>query len=127
MARLLVAEDDDDIATLIRMLLSRGGHEVTLAPDGRDAAEHCRRGQFDLLIFDVGMPYLTGFELAEHVRREHLMVGVPLMFLTAYDAAEDVRRGRSLGASAYLTKPFVPADLVATVDRLLEEGSSPTA
>ena len=54
------------------------------------------------------------------------MVGVPLMFLTAYDAAEDVRRGRSLGASAYLTKPFAPADLVATVDRLLEEGSSPT-
>ena len=121
MARLLVAEDDEDIAALITVILSQRGYEVTLAPDGRAAAELCAGGQFDLLIFDVGMPHLTGFEVAEYLRGEQLMVGVPLMFLTAYDAPEDIERGRSLGASAYLTKPFRPADLLRTVDRLLRE------
>src|ERR1700746_4205913 len=115
-ARILVVDDDDDIRGLLRALLERAGHEVSDAPDGRAGLRELYAGSPDLVILDVAMPGLDGWETLERIRE---VSDVPVLMLTARDAELERVRGLRGGADDYVAKPFSPAELVARVEAVL--------
>ena len=119
MARVLLAEDNDDIANLVVRALELRDHAVVHVADGRRALERCRRDHFDILIFDIAMPHLSGLEVADQLRVEGLLRWSPLIFLTAQPAERYAALGHAIGARVYVTKPFRLAKLVDTVEELL--------
>src|SRR3712207_711309 len=103
-ARVLVVEDEQNIADVIAMALRHGGFDVSIAGNGRDALRAVRETRPHLILLDVMLPDLDGFEIAERLRNERLET--PIIFLTARDTTEDKVRGLSLGGDDYVTKPF---------------------
>jgi DNA-binding response OmpR family regulator len=122
--RILVVDDDDDIRGLVRALLERAGHEVTDAPDGRAGLRELFSGSPDLVILDVAMPGLDGWETLERIRE---VSDVPVLMLTARDAELERVRGLKGGADDYVVKPFGRQELVARVDVLLRRPRSGAA
>ena len=120
-SRILVVDDDDDIRGLLRALLERAGHEVTDAPDGRAGLRELYAASPDLVILDVAMPGLDGWETLERVRE---VSDVPILMLTARDAELERVRGLKGGADDYVVKPFGRQELVARVDVLLRRPRS---
>ncbi|MFV0462376.1 MAG: response regulator transcription factor [Nostocoides sp.] len=116
MARLLVVEDDADIALALRTLLVRAGHEVAEAADGALGLRRLHERHPDLVILDLGLPVMDGWELLRRIRD---VTDVPVMLLTAAGREEDKVRGLRGGADDYLTKPYPTAELLARVDALL--------
>jgi DNA-binding response OmpR family regulator len=118
-ARVLAVDDDDAVRTLVRHVLR--GYEV-IDFDRPDAALAALRGGLvpDLILSDVQMPVMSGFELHVEVRRIARLRAVPYVYLTALDRRDDVRHGMGLGADDYLTKPFRPDELRASVEARLE-------
>ncbi|OUQ38515.1 DNA-binding response regulator [Gemmiger sp. An120] len=115
--RILIVEDEKLLAQSLKTLLERKGFAVELAYDGATGAEHADTGIYDLLILDVMMPGLNGFELARHLRRRHS--AVPILMLTARSDLSDRIEGLNAGADYYLTKPFEIGELLACVRALL--------
>jgi len=115
-ARVLVAEDDPKQAHLIRLYLERDGHSVLVVSDGRRALEHSRARRPDLLVLDVMLPGVDGFDLCRILRAES---DVPILLLTARSTEDDVLLGLDIGADDYVTKPFSPRELAARVRALL--------
>jgi len=115
-SRILVVDDDDNIRGLVRALLERAGHEVTDAQDGRAGLRELYAGSPDLVILDVAMPGLDGWETLERIRE---VSDVPVLMLTARDAELERVRGLRGGADDYVVKPFGRQELVARVDVLL--------
>ncbi|MEM8905390.1 MAG: response regulator transcription factor [Actinomycetota bacterium] len=111
-ARILVAEDDPKQADVIRRYLEREGHAVVVVGDGRSAVDEARRRRPDLVLLDVMMPELDGFDVCRVLRFE---TNIPVVFLTARATEEDLLLGLDLGADDYLRKPFSPRELVARV------------
>jgi DNA-binding response OmpR family regulator len=109
--KLLVVEDERRMADLLLRGLSEEGHEVTCAMDGVEGLHAACGDQFDVIILDVMMPRLDGFEVARGLRSGNNMT--PVLMLTAKDAEHDIVRGLDLGADDYLTKPFSFDELVA--------------
>ena len=122
--RILVVDDDDDIRGLVRALLERAGHEVTDAPDGRAGLRELFASPPDLVILDVAMPGLDGWETLERIRE---VSDVPVLMLTARDAELERVRGLKSGADDYVIKPFGRQELVARVDVLLRRPRSDDA
>jgi DNA-binding response OmpR family regulator len=120
-SRILVVDDDDDIRGLLRALLERAGHGVTDAPDGRAGLRELYAGSPDLVILDVAMPGLDGWETLERIRE---VSDVPVLMLTARDAELERVRGLRGGADDYVVKPFGRQELVARVDVLLRRPRS---
>jgi CheY-like chemotaxis protein len=121
----LVAEDNEFNAQLIEHLLVRRGHRAVLAADGREALAHVEKSAFDLLILDIHMPELDGFEVVETIRSRERGTGqhLPVVALTARSRSEDRDQCLAAGMDEFLTKPFRPDDLWAVIDRLM--GSRP--
>ncbi len=113
MAKILIAEDELAINDLIKWNLELVGHTCHQVFDGRAALEAAGTGAFDLLILDVMMPALSGFELMPHLK------GQPVIFVTAKAGVEDRLRGLQLGADDYITKPFEILELVERVKAVL--------
>ena len=109
--KLLIVEDEARMADLLRKGLAEEGHTVTCASDGAEGLELGRSYAFDVIILDVMMPKLSGYELAKRLRTEK--VRTPILMLTAKDAVPDIVRGLDLGADDYMTKPFSFDELVA--------------
>ncbi len=111
--RVLVVDDDPDVRLLCRLGLTRAGHEVLEASDGEEALALLERQGADVVLLDLMLPVLDGHgflrRMGERVRQ------VPVVVVTALGRAEELLRGLELGAVEYLTKPFRPAELVATV------------
>ncbi|MFM1851836.1 MAG: hypothetical protein RIS54_1520 [Verrucomicrobiota bacterium] len=118
-ARILLAEDDALVRETIAAIIENAGHAVTVAADGAEAWERLQGGAFDLLISDIRMPRMDGFELFERMRHEAEFVTIPVIFLSALAAEADVRQGMVLGASDYLTKPADPVELCRVVETRL--------
>ncbi len=115
-ARILVAEDDPKQAHLIQVYLEREGHSVLVVNDGRRALEQSRSRKPDLLVLDVMMPGVDGFDVCRILRAESDM---PILLLTARSTEDDKLLGLDLGADDYVTKPFSPRELAARVRALL--------
>ena len=109
--KILVIEDEKLLADSIRILLSKKGFDVEVACDGETGEEYAKLGIYDLLILDVMMPGMNGYEIAEKVRA--MKCGVPILMLTAKSELEDRIRGLNSGADYYLTKPLDTRELLA--------------
>jgi len=109
--KVLIVEDEPRMSELLRKGLSEEGHTVTCAPDGAEGFAVARSYEFDVIILDVMMPKLNGFELARRLRAER--VSTPILMLTAKDAVPEVVKGLDCGADDYMTKPFSFEELVA--------------
>lgn len=121
--KILLVEDDQNFGDVLRSYLDMHDFDVTLATDGQMGYDTFNRGQYDLCIFDVMMPRLSGFELAEKVREKDKTT--PIIFLTAKSMKEDVLNGFRLGADDYMTKPFNSEELLARIQAILKR-SQPT-
>lgn len=108
---LLIVEDEPRMAELLRKGLTEEGHTATCAVDGAEGLEIAKSYEFDIIILDVMMPKLSGYELAKRLRQKKL--GTPILMLTARDSVPDIVRGLDLGADDYMTKPFSFDELLA--------------
>jgi two-component system, OmpR family, response regulator len=116
-ARVLVVDDELNITDLVATALRYEGFEVSTASTGRSALDGVERERPDLLVLDVMLPDIDGFEIARRLRQDGRRV--PILFLTAKDATEDKVRGLTLGGDDYVTKPFSLEELVARVRAVL--------
>jgi len=122
--RILVVEDDPLLAAGLARVLNRCGHAVDRASTGIQADNSLRSTPYELVVLDVGLPDIDGFEILRRLRRRRSRVNV--LVLTARDAVEDRVHGLDLGADDYLTKPFAVAEFEARVRALLRRTSGPT-
>lgn len=121
MARILLVEDEEHIRDVVKMNLELEDYEVVATDNGRDAMSLFRGQHFDLLVLDVMLPEVDGFQLCEQIRLENL--DVPIMFLTAKDTSLDRVTGLKKGADDYLTKPFNLEELLLRVSNLIKRTS----
>ena len=112
MSRILIVEDDQEIAMLERDYLEIEGYEVDLAADGEAGETAALEGGYDLILLDLMLPGQNGYELCRRIRDR---VDVPILMVTARTESVDKIRGLGLGADDYIAKPFDPAELVARV------------
>jgi two-component system, OmpR family, alkaline phosphatase synthesis response regulator PhoP len=120
MPRILAVDDEPNIVRLIEVNLTRHGYTVDTANNGVQALEKIRTNRPDLVVSDVMMPEMDGFELLSSIRRDPALESLPVIMLTAKAGDKDVMSGYSRGADMYLTKPFNPAELLAFVKRILQ-------
>lgn len=115
----LVADDDEDILGLVSFRLERSGYEVAAAKDGEEALRLARELSPALVVLDVMMPRLDGYEVTRRLRDDETTRGIPVILLTARAQEADVARGFEAGADDYLRKPFSPQELAARVQAVL--------
>ncbi len=116
--KILLVEDDPNFGDVLRSYLEMNEYEVTLARDGAEGWEKYKKGDFDLLIFDVMMPKKDGFTLAKEVRERD--TEVPIIFLTAKTMKEDVLQGFKIGADDYISKPFNSEELLYRIQAIMK-------
>ena len=117
--RVLIADDEPNIVVSLEFLMKREGHQVSVARDGAAALEAIRRDRPDLVLLDVMMPRLSGFEVCQSVRADEALAGVKILMLTAKGRDTDLAQGLGVGADAYMTKPFSTKELAAKVRQML--------
>ena len=120
-ARVLVADDSSVVRELIAVNLELEGLEVVRCVDGMEALERVAEQRPDAITLDVVMPRLDGFAVVERLRADRSTAEIPIVIVTGRASAADLTRGEALGVDAYLTKPFEPSELVATVLRLVDQ------
>ncbi|MCA9971453.1 MAG: response regulator [Anaerolineales bacterium] len=121
MARILIAEDDQDIRELIVLTLKFNGFDVVAAEDGKVAVEKAPNGNFDLILMDVRMPRMTGYEACEKLKAMEETKDIPIIFLSAKGQEGEIATGLQAGASDYILKPFAPDQLVSTINKVLNQ------
>ena len=115
MVRILAVDDERPIAELLRLSLTRAGYECVCAYDGLEAANRIEKESFDLILLDIMLPGIDGFELMDYIRS----TGIPVIFLTAKNAVSDRVKGLRMGAEDYMVKPFDIQELLARVEGVL--------
>ncbi len=115
MSHILIVEDEKPIAELIEMTLLQAGYSCTIALDGNRAADLVENTEFDLILLDIMLPGVDGYELMEYIEP----TGMPVIFLTAKATVADRVKGLKMGADDYILKPFEPMELVARVETVL--------
>ena len=119
-SRILIIDDEPNIVLSLEYLMKREGFEVAVSGDGESALRAMGERLPDLVILDVMMPRLDGFEVCQRIRAEPAFRGVRVLMLTAKGRETEMKKGLALGADAYVTKPFSTRELVAEIRRLLE-------
>lgn len=117
--RVLIVEDDDSIALALEFVLGREGYEHDRVADGTEALQLIRDRRPDLVLLDVMLPGLSGYEICHQVRHDPAIAGVRILMMTARGSAQDQRRARELGADGFVAKPFELESLRREVRRLL--------
>ena len=115
MLKILIAEDEEPIANLIKMNLIKAGYSCIVAADGEVAADFMMNQVFDLVLLDIMLPKIDGYELMEYAKK----LGFPVIFLTALGTTEHKVKGLKMGADDYLPKPFEIVELLARVEAVL--------
>lgn len=120
--KILVIEDDEDIRTVVATRLKRAGYETTIASDGKDGLRHFYADRPDLVVLDIAMPVMDGWQVLERLRE---VSDVPVLILTAATQERDKLRGLRSGADDYITKPFSGEELLDRVEVALRRSGSP--
>lgn len=115
MLKILIAEDEEPIANLLKMNLMRAGYQCVWVADGEKAADLMMNESFDLILLDIMLPGINGYELMEYASK----LRIPVIFLTALGTTENKVKGLKMGADDYLTKPFEIVELLARVEAVL--------
>ena len=121
----LIADDEPNIVISLEFLLERGGYRVLVARDGQEAIDTMLRETPDLVLLDVMMPRLSGYDVCQRIRGNPAWAGVKIVMLTARGREVEMTKGLALGADAYITKPFSTRELLALIRRQLGEGAAP--
>jgi CheY-like chemotaxis protein len=119
MGRVLVVDDEPDVLLLCRLNLQQRGHELLEAADGSTALEIARDRHPDVIVLDLMLPGISGYDVLEALQRDAETTNIPVLVLTAKSLRADRERSHGLGASAFLTKPFLPNELCEMVDSLV--------
>jgi DNA-binding response OmpR family regulator len=114
---ILIAEDENSLARGLEFNLSSEGYDVILASDGKETLKQLKEHKFDLVILDIMLPFVDGFDIAKYIREEDLQL--PILFLTARGGIKDKLKGLELGADDYMTKPFHLEELLLKVKGML--------
>jgi two-component system alkaline phosphatase synthesis response regulator PhoP/two-component system response regulator VicR len=120
MAKILTVDDEPHIIRLMQINLEKAGYTVVTAADGREGLSKVAAERPDLVVMDVMMPYMDGFEALSQLRRDPATRDLPVIMLPGKAMDSDVAAGYRTGADCYLTKPFNPRELLAFVKRILE-------
>lgn len=120
MAKILIAEDERDIRDLITFTLRFAGHEVVTASNGEEAYQLALKEIPELIMMDVRMPKMTGYEACKLIKAEPTLQHIPVVFLSAKGQENEVKTGLLAGATEYLLKPFAPDQLTKKVAEILE-------
>lgn len=118
--RILLAEDEPNIVAPLQYLLHRAGYEVDVQGDGHDALQAALTDQPDVMVLDVMLPGINGFEILRRLRDDPRSCDLPILMLTAKGQREDRERALKIGADLFVTKPFANAELIAAVDQLAQ-------
>lgn len=124
--KILVVDDERHIVRLVEVNLTRAGYDIVTAYDGIEALEKVKAEKPDMIVLDVMMPRMDGFEVLKRLQADPDTQDIPVIMLTAKAQDADIFRGWSSGVSSYLTKPFNPRELLTFVERIfqsLEDGS----
>jgi len=121
MAKILIAEDEPDIRDLVTFTLQFAGHSVVAVGNGADAVAAARLEKPDLILMDVRMPRMTGYEACTLMKADPATANIPVVFLSAKGQDAEIQTGLDAGATEYLLKPFAPMDLTERVNVLLEK------
>lgn len=121
MAHILVAEDERDIRELIAFTLTFAGHQITQAANGAEAVELVAGAMPDLIMMDVRMPKMTGYEACRQMKSMDGVKDIPVVFLSAKGQDEEVATGIDAGAIDYILKPFAPDELTRRIAEILEK------
>jgi DNA-binding response OmpR family regulator len=117
--RILIVDDEPNIVVPLEYLMRREGYEVVVAEDGEAALAALERGAPDLVILDIMLPKMSGFDVCRHIRADPRWAGLKILMLTAKGRDSEIEKGLGLGADAYVTKPFSTRDLVARIRSLV--------
>jgi CheY-like chemotaxis protein len=117
--RILICDDDPVILRLLQVNLELEGYEVLQAHHGEEALEIAGAEHPDLVILDIMMPRLDGYQTAERLKSDDGTKEIPIVFVSAKAQQSDIEKGKSYGVADYLTKPFDPTDLLEIVERLV--------
>lgn len=115
MLKILIAEDEEPIANLVKVNLTKAGYSCVWAQNGTEAADYMMDDRFDLVLLDIMLPGIDGYELLDYAKK----IGFPVIFLTALGTTEHKVKGLRMGADDYLPKPFEIAELLARVEAVL--------
>ncbi len=119
--RILIVDDEISILVPLKFLLEKNNYTVFLAQSGKDAFDRIHQNKPDLILLDIMLPDLDGYEIFQLIRKNPLWDDIKVICLTAKNRDVDVAKGLNLGVDAYITKPFSNADLLAKIRQLLPE------
>jgi DNA-binding response OmpR family regulator len=119
MARILISEDEPDIRELVAFTLRFAGHEVITTANGEEALQQASQLFPDLIIMDVRMPKMTGYDACRAMKADAKLKDIPVMFLSAKGQDAEIQAGLDVGAEEYLLKPFAPTQLAERVNAIL--------
>jgi CheY-like chemotaxis protein len=120
MTKILIAEDERDIRELVSFSLQFGGFTVVQAANGAEAVERAQAERPDLILMDVRMPKMTGYEACKQMKQMPELRDIPVVFLSAKGQESEIQTGLEAGAEEYILKPFAPDDLVKQVQTVLD-------
>ena len=123
MAKILIAEDERDIRDLVTFTLQFAGYEVVSAANGSEAVEIARAEMPDLIMMDVRMPVMTGYEACRVLKEDGPTQNIPVVFLSAKGQEQEVQSGMDAGAIDYILKPFSPENLTRRVEEILDRST----
>lgn len=119
--RLLLVDDEVDFAELVRTRLEDNNYEVIVAYDGEDGLEKAERAEPDLIILDIMLPKISGFDVCRKLKIDENFKNIPIIMLSAKFQPNDITFGKAMGADAYITKPFEPQVLIEKIRELLDK------
>ncbi|MGM0824259.1 MAG: response regulator transcription factor [Pseudomonadota bacterium] len=119
MAKVLVVDDEPNILISLEFLMQQAGFDVITAEDGEQALAHVQQAPPDLILLDISLPGISGFDVLEQLRQQATTAALPIIMLTAHGREVEREKGMALGADDYITKPFSTQALVEKVNALL--------
>ena len=118
--RILIVEDTEDNRQILRDLLTNAGFDIVEAHDGQAAVEAASEFHPDLILMDIHLPIMNGYEAIRRIKADTTLQPIPIIAVTSYALSEDKEKARAAGCDGYVAKPFSPRQLLATVRDLLE-------